>query len=193
MDGKAASIEDRRAFVMWLGSNFEFRQPAAVDVLRFFLSAPENLARLKIIEDGSYLRPLLLVSTFGQRQPGLLYQTASHSYQDAQVILMDLALTKGPVYLVAHFPHRTQAQLYLRAREEGITPASGIFGPAALDLETTHLLAGLGLEAKRTEILFLIDQALERRDRSAFAVLVAELKKWPIRQDLVMTGRKEGV
>ncbi len=193
MNGRVVNTDDRRAFLMWLGSNHEFKQPLAVDVLRFFLSIPENLARLRIIEDGSYLRPLLLISTFGQRQPGLLYQTTSGSSTDAPAILLDLALTQGRVYLTPHFPHRTQAKLFLRAREEGITPASGIFGPAMIDLETTQLLADLSLEAKRAELLFLIDQALERRDRTAFAILVAELKKWPFRQDLAIPGRKKSL
>ena len=193
MNGRAVSTDDRKTFLMWLGSNHEFKQPQAVDVLRFFLSTPENLTRLRIIDDGSYSRPLLLISTLGQRQPGLLYQTASGSSTAAPAILMDLALTQRPVYLTPFFPHRTQAKLFLRAREEGTTPASGVFGPALVDLETTQLLADLSLEVKRTELLFLIDQALERRDRIAFAILVAELKKWPSRQDLAVPGLKKSL
>lgn len=191
MAERSVSDEDRRIFLMWLGANHEFKQPEAVDVLRFFLSAPERLPRLRIIEDCSYLRPLVVVAAVGQCPPGLLYQTGSGSCRDGRSILTDLALTQGPVYLVPYFPHRTEARLYLAAREEGIRPVSETFGGLLADLETAELMASLGRAAKRGELLFLIDQALERRDRSAFDVLVVELKKLPHRQDLILPGRKE--
>ncbi len=191
MGQRVVSVDDRRAFLMWFGSNHEFKDPAAVDVLRFLLSDADRLARLRIIEDCSYLRPLVVITAFGQRQPGLLYQTAAWSTGDATAILMDLSLAAGSIHLSAHFPRRGQAKPYLAAREENVKPAAAHFGPAVVDLETTQLLAGLGLMAKRAELLLLIDQSLERRDRASFSALVTELKRLPRQQDLAAAGRGE--
>lgn len=174
---------------MWFGSNHEFKEAGALDILRFFLSDADRLARLRIIEDCSCLRPLIVITANGLSQPGLLYQTSSWSTDDAGAILTDLRLTGDPVHLTAHFSRRAQARLYLAAREEGVKPASVFLGSAIANLETTQLLASLGLQAKRAEILFLIDQALERRDRASFSALAAELKKIPHQQDLITAGR----
>lgn len=188
MEKRPVSPEDRKAFLLWFGSNHKLKEPAALNVLRLLLSSTDLLARLRIVEDCSYLRPLVVISSVGQRQPGLLYQTETGSCHDVETILMDLSLTGGPVHLCPHFARRSQARLFLAARETECKPVSEIFSPALVDLETTKLLASLGLAAKRVELLLLIDQALERRDRASFTSLVAVLKKMPREGDLAPAG-----
>ncbi|NLG84959.1 MAG: IDEAL domain-containing protein [Firmicutes bacterium] len=176
MNGKQVRIEDRRAFLEWLIASHRFKSASALSVLRFFLFPEERLARLRLIEDCSYLRPLLVVSTYGLRQPGLLYQTFSGSTTDDETILFELSFTEGPVYFAPFFPGRHRERLFLSAREEGGEAAAAIFARIGTGLETASTPRGSGT-LKRRAIMFLIDQALERRDRKAFYLLTGELKK----------------
>ena len=191
MKDRIVSADDRRAFLMWFGTNQEFKDPSALNILRFFLSAPERLERLRIIEDCTCLRPLVVISACGQIQPGLLYQTETWSTADATSIVADLSLLNRLVYLAPFFPRRVDCRLFLAAREEGITPAHDLFGASILDLETTRLLADLGIQEKRAQLMTLIDQALERRDRGAFATLVSLLKRLPAERDLMAAQGRE--
>ncbi|MGQ9780568.1 MAG: YpiB family protein [Bacillota bacterium] len=176
MNGKQVRIEDRRAFLEWLIANHRFKSASALSVLRFFLFSEERLARLRLIEDCSYLRPLLVVTTYGLRQPGLLYQTFSGSTTDGETILFELSFTEGPVYFAPYFPGRHRERLFLAAREEGGETAAAIFARIGAGLEAVQAAKG-SATAKRRALLFLIDQALERRDRKAFYLLTGELKK----------------
>ncbi|MGE5599742.1 MAG: YpiB family protein [Bacteroidota bacterium] len=189
MEAAARSIDDRRAFLIWLGTSQVLKEPQALDILRYLLSAPENLARLRIIEDASYLRPLLVVSAAGRRQPGLLLQTVAGTLRDHRAILLYLSMTEGPVYLTPYFPRRARSRLFLSAREPAPAPASAVLGSFLLDLETARLMAEMRFATKRAEVMRLIDQSLERRDREAFTALVAILKNLPPEQDLIAAER----
>lgn len=178
MAGRPAGIEERRQFLMWLGGNHELKQPAALDILRYFLASPGRLSRVRPIVDCSYLRPLIVIAARGCPEPGLLYQTALGSSRDPAAILMDLAITCGPVYLAPFFPRRSESALFAAASEEPVKPLSEVFAPAAESLADRYL-AQLTMPARRAELVFLIDQALERGDQAAFKALVAELKRQP--------------
>ena len=177
MNGKQVRIEDRRAFLEWLIASHRFKSASALSVLRFFLFSEERLARLRLIEDCSYLRPLLVVTTRGLRQPGLLYQTFSGSTADGETILFELSFTEGPVYFAPYFPGRRREKLFLAAREEGGESVAAIFARIGPGLEAGHFAKESTTAAKRRALFFLIDQALERRDRRAFQILTVELKK----------------
>lgn len=191
MSNRNVGADDRRAFLMWFGTNLECKDPSALHVIRFLLSAPDRLAQLRIIEDCTSLRPLIVISSYGQATPGLLYQTETWSTSDGDAIVADLSLLSGLVYLAPFFPRRTDCRLFLAAREEGLAPAGDQLGAAILDLETARLFADLGLEKKRAQLMILIDQALERRDRDAFETLVALLKKLPGCRDLSAARGRE--
>lgn len=191
MEGGARGIDERRAFLLWLGTSQVLKEPHALDVLRYLLSAPENLARLRIVEDGSYLRPLLVISAVGRRQPGLLLQTAVGTLRDYRAILLDLSITEGLIYLAPYFSRRARSRHFLAACEPASPPASAVLGAHLLDLETARLMAEMHFAAKRSEVMRLIDQALERRDRVAFDALVAILKNLPPGQDLAAAERMQ--
>lgn len=191
MTEAAAGLDEKRAFLRWLGTNHVFKDAAVYDIVRFFLASPERLKRLRLIEDCSYLRPLLVIATAGQSQPALLYQTATGSSRDPEVIVADLALTVGPVFLAPYFPRRAQAVLFQRAKEKGLDTAAEVLGQSLFELETRQLLAGMDLADKGAALAVLIDQALERRDEEAFHHLVRELKKLPPRSGLTGAGRRD--
>lgn len=186
MSGGSVNAKDRQAFLVWLGTNHELKQPAALDVFRFILSSDERLERLRIVDDGSYLRPLLVVAARGRRQPGLLYQTLQGSSSDAAAIIADLALTRGPFYLAPYLPAARRSVYYERAREKGLRTVTEVYEASVAGSDADRFLAELSLPVKRAELGLLIDQALERRDRKAFRELVAVWKKLSSAKNLVI-------
>ena len=119
MTKKIISVWAKKNFIYWFIENYQSSNGHQVNILQKLVQTEELLARLRLVMDGSYLRPLLVISSEGIGMPPLLYKTHDQNYIDPQTILEFLYLEKdSPIYLTLYFPERSSSEAYRAVTEK---------------------------------------------------------------------------
>jgi len=168
----------KKKFIKWFLANWEFRGEGPQRVLYALLKQNATLKQVKIIKQGCFLRPLLVVSTLGTGMPPVHLLTYDQILTNPEKIIEYCeTLKKGSLYLTFYFPNRNTCLPFLDVLEELPLPLDPekIKG-LQIDLELQLLLAEAENEAQRTKLLTQIDEALTKREKKEFHRLVKLLK-----------------
>lgn len=178
MSRKAVSSWAKKNFIYWFCDNHDLSGDSHA-LLQEIAESEDLLSRLRITEDGSLLKPLLVVSCQGTGMPTLLLQTFDRYIHRPEEIRNFLIISDDkPFYITFYFPNRNSCEPYQSVAENP---------PSLLDPEKTHSLRmdfelTLCLEEYRKEmhrrkLMTEIDNALEKGQKRRFIRLVRELKK----------------
>ncbi|HHT49440.1 MAG TPA: IDEAL domain-containing protein [Firmicutes bacterium] len=168
----------KKRFIKWFLTHWEFRGEGPRRVLLTLLKQDATLKQVKIIAEGCFLRPLLVVSSLGTGMPPVHLLTYEQILTDPdEIIDFCTTLKKGGLYLTFYFPNRNTCVPFLDVLEELPLPLDPekIKG-LQIDLEIQLLLAEAENEAQRTKLLSQIDEALANREKEKFHRLVKILK-----------------
>ncbi len=178
MTKKTISIWAKKNFIYWFIDNYRFLNEHSVNILQELIQTEEFLSRLKLVMNGSYLRPLIVISTEGTGMPPLLYKTNDQNYTDLQSILENICSEKeSPIYLTLYFPERSASEAYLNVIEENRGQNQNQSDPLLIDFELSLWFASFKQEHERAEVLKQIDRSLAEGDKRQFRSLVKKLKK----------------
>ena len=168
----------KKRFINWFLDNWEFRGKTPQKVLLSILEQDSTLNTIKIIENGSFLRPLLVVSSLGTGMPSCLLLTYETVLTKTESILDYLStLNSGNLYLTLYFPGRNSCLPFFDVIEEIPLPLDEQkIKSLQLDLEIQLLLAEGEIEDKRNKIMAEIDLALAKREKDEFLRLARMLK-----------------
>lgn len=177
MTKKTVSIWAKKNFIFWFIDNNHFSNENPVNILQELAQTEELLSRLKLVMNGSYLRPLVVISTEGIGMPPLLYKTIDQNQTDLQMIMEHLYMERDtPIYLTLYFPERSACESYLTVVED-----TGGFNPnqtnqLLIDFELSLWFAGFKRDQDKAEILKQIDRSLAEGKKRQFRRLVKILK-----------------
>ncbi|MGE5606523.1 MAG: YpiB family protein [Bacteroidota bacterium] len=178
MTKKTISIWAKKNFIYWFIDNYRFVNEYPVNILQELIQTEEFLSRLKLVMNGSYLRPLIVISTEGTGMPPLLYKTNDLNYTDLQTILEHLYSEKeAPIFLTLYFPERSSCEAYLSVIEENHVQNQNQTDSLLIDFELSLWFASFKRERERAEVLKLIDRSLAEGNKRQFGSLVKRLKK----------------
>lgn len=178
MTKKTISVWAKKNFIYWFIDNYQFSNEYPVGILQELIQTDEFLSRLKIVMNGSYLRPIIVISTEGTGMPPLLYKTNDQNYTDLQSIFEHLYTEKeSPIYLTLYFPERSSSEAYLNVTEEDRTHNQNQTNPLLIDFELSLWFASFKREHERAEVLKQIDRSLAEGNKRQFRSLVKKLKR----------------
>ncbi|HBR30120.1 MAG TPA: hypothetical protein DD789_11880 [Firmicutes bacterium] len=168
----------KKRFIQWFLSNWEFRGDAPNRILLALLKQDASLNQIKIVENGCFLRPLLVVSCLGTGMPPAVLLSFEVTLTDPDAILEYLSTTKqSGLYLTFYFPNRNTCLPFLDVLEELPLPLDPEkIKSLQIELELQLLLAESENEAQRRKIMVQIDDALARREKEEFLRLAKLLK-----------------
>ncbi len=169
----------KKNFLHWFVETYPFPSPGVRDFLYQLAAAEELLSKVHIVMNGSFLRPLLVVSTDGSGMPPLLFISADdQSSADYQSILQLLeASTEEAIYLTLYFPDRSTSETYQAVMEECPTPFDSAYADQVMfQFELKLLNSGIKRDIAKQELMQQIDAALDHKDQRKFARLVKKLK-----------------
>ena len=177
MTKKTISIWAKKNFIYWFLDNYRFSNEASVKILQELIKTEALLCRLKIVMNGSYLRPLIVISTEGTGMPPLLYKTNDQNYTEYHTILEQLYFEKeAPIFLTLYFPERSSSEAYLSVSEETCLQNQNQSDQLLIDFELSLWSAGFKWERERAEVLRQIDRSLVEGNKLQFQNLVKKLK-----------------
>ncbi|NLW56671.1 MAG: IDEAL domain-containing protein [Firmicutes bacterium] len=170
----------KRHFINWFLDAWEFRSEAPATILSALLKQDSILEQIKIIENGSFLRPLLVISSLGTGMPPSLLLTYETMLTKTEAILDYLSAFKnGHLFLTLYFPNRSQCLSFVDVLEEIPLPLEvEKIRSLQIDLELQLLKIEGENENKRNQLLAEIDQALAKGNRGEFHRLVKLLKEY---------------
>ncbi|HEX2953196.1 MAG TPA: YpiB family protein [Bacillota bacterium] len=178
MSRKAVSSWAKKNFIYWFCDNHEVSGESYA-LLETIAESEELLSRLRITDDGSLLRPLLIISSTGTGMPSMLMQTFERNLRHPDEIRAYLDQTDDkPFYITFYFPNQSTCEPYQSVAENPPTllepeKASSL----RMDFELAIWLEEYRKALRRREILSEIDGVLERGEKRKFFQLVRELKK----------------
>lgn len=168
----------KKNFIQWFLTHCEFRGEAPRRILFALLKEEDTLKRIKIVEKGCILRPLLVISSLGTGMPSAVLLTYNLVLSDpAAVIEYMLNAGASCFYLTFYFPGRDRCLLFREVLEElplPITPEKVVC--LQMDLEIKLLLIEAENEVQRTKLLAQIDEALAKKEKKTFLRLARLLK-----------------
>lgn len=177
MTKKTISIWAKKNFIYWFIDNYRFVNEHPVNILKELIQTEELLSRLKLVMNGSCLRPIIVVSTEGTGMPPLLYKTYDQNYTDLQSILEHLYLDKDDsIYLTFYFPERSSSDAYLSVIEETGVHNQSQIDHLLIDFELSLWFTSFKREHERAEVLKQIDRSLAEGNKRRFRYLVKKLK-----------------
>jgi uncharacterized protein YpiB (UPF0302 family) len=178
MTKKTISDWAKKNFLHWFVESYQFHSPVP---RQFLLKLAENedlLSRIHIVLDGSYLRPLLVISTNRTGLPPLLYKTLDdNTVLDPAAIQTAVMEETGLFYLMLYFPDRSTSEPYQAVAEENLAPFDSASAHHILfQFELSLLNTAVRRDLERERLLSLIDQALDQKDKRKFKRLAKKLK-----------------
>lgn len=177
MTKKTVSVWAKKNFIAWFIENNRFSNDNPVNILQELSQTEELLCRTKLVLNGSYVRPLIVISTEGIGLPPLLYKTVDQSITDPQIILENLySDLESPIYLTLYYPERSFSEPYLLIAEDNAELNSNQTEQFLIDFELSLWFTGFKLAQKRAEILRQIDRSLAEGKKREFKRLVKKLK-----------------
>jgi uncharacterized protein YpiB (UPF0302 family) len=177
MTKKTISIWAKKNFIYWFIDNYQFSNEHPVKILQELIQTEKLLSGLKLVMNGSYLRPIIIISTKGIGMPPLFYKTNDQSYTDFQTILERIHSEKeSPLYLTLYFPERSSSEAYLNVIEDNHALNHSQTDSLLIDFELSLWFAGFKREHERAEVLKQIDHSLAEGNKRQFRSLVKKLK-----------------
>lgn len=177
MTKKTVSVWAKKNFISWFIDNNRFSNDNPVIILQELSQTEELLCRLKLVLNGSCVRPLIVVSTEGIGMPPLLYKTHDQNLTDIQTILENLhSEMENPFYLTLYYPERSFSEPYLSIAEDPTDPDPNQTDELLIDFELSLWFAGFKRDLNRAEILRQIDRSLAEGKKREFKRLVKKLK-----------------
>ena len=169
----------KKRFINWFIENWELRGDAPQKILSYLQKKDSSLNNVKIIENGSFLRPLLVISSLETGMPPSLLITYKKMITKTEDILEYLSgLKSEKLYLTLYFPGRENCLPFLDVVEEIPIPLEEEkIKSFQIDLEILLLIEEAKNEENRSKIMAEIDQALATGQKDKFLRLVKELKK----------------
>lgn len=178
MSRKAVSSWAKKNFIYWFCDNHEIPGESYA-LLEAIAESEALLSRLRITDDGSLLRPILIVSSTGTGMPSLLLQTFESSLRHPDEIRAYLDQTDDkPFYITFFFPNQNACEPYQSVAENPPTllePEKA--NSLRMDFELTLWLEEYRKVLRRRQLLTEIDDVLDRGEKRKFFQLVRELKK----------------
>lgn len=180
MTRKTVSTWAKKNFLHWFIENYHFDSDGPKHILMQLAEDIDNLSRTHIVLDGSYLRPLLVLSSAGTGMPPFILKTFNSTVTDCELILDRLQLLKGsPLYLSLYFPDRISCDAYHAVVEESPMILEATLGQQILiDFELSLWSENFKRELERSELLQQIDNALDEKNEQKFKTLVKKYNKF---------------
>jgi uncharacterized protein YpiB (UPF0302 family) len=177
MNRKIISNWAKKNFLFWFVENYQQQSPGSQQILLQLAGNESLLSQVHIVLDGSYLRPLLVVSTDATGMPPFLLKTFDSTVTDCSMILTRLPLLmESPIYLTLYFPDRASCEPHQAVVEEDpISLDSTRARQILIDFELSLWSASFKREMERAELLNQIDQALDEKNKRKFRSLVKKL------------------
>jgi uncharacterized protein YpiB (UPF0302 family) len=177
MNRKIISNWAKKNFLFWFVENYQLQPVGSRQILLQLAEKEPLLSQVHIVLDGSYLRPLLVVSTEGAGMPPFLLKTFDSTVTDCSIILSRLTLLEeSPIYLTLYFPDRATCEPHQAVVEEDpISLDSTRAQQILIDFELSLWSATFKREMERAELMSQIDQALDERNKRKFQRLVKKL------------------
>lgn len=177
MTKKTVSVWAKKNFISWFIENNRFSNDNPINILRELSQTEELLCRLKLVLNGSCVRPLIVVSTEGIGMPPLLFKTYEQNLTDLQIILENLySEMESPIYLTLYYPERSFSEPYLLIAEDTADLNPNQTDELLIDFELSLWFAGFKRDLNRAEILRQIDRSLAEGKKREFRRLVKKLK-----------------
>lgn len=179
MSKKTVSTWAKKNFIHWFIENYSFESEGSKQILLYLTESEELLSRTHLILDGSYLRPLLVLSTLGTGMPSFILKTFNSTVTDPEMFLNRFQLLKGsPLYLTLYFPDRATSESYQAVIEESPVFLETTLGQQILmDFELSLWSESFKHEMERAELMTQINQALDEKNKRKFSRLVKRLNK----------------
>jgi uncharacterized protein YpiB (UPF0302 family) len=177
MNRKIISNWAKKNFLFWFVENYQQQLTGSQQILLQLAENEVLLSQVHIVLDGSYLRPLLVVSTDATGMPPFLLKTFDSTVTDSSIILSRLPLlAESPIYLTLYFPDRASCESHQAVVEEDpISLDSTRAQQILIDFELSLWSASFQREMERAELLNKIDQALDEKNKRKFHSLVKKL------------------
>lgn len=178
MSRKTISSWAKKNFVYWFSDHHDISLEA-YDLLEEIVENEELLSRMHITEDGTLLKPLLVISTPDSGMPSVLLQTFDRNLRRNGDILSYLwQLENKPFYVTFYFYDRSQSKPFLSIAENPPTLLDPEKAKALrLDFELELCFEELRKEEQKRKIMAEIDNVLERGEKRRFHQLVRKLKQ----------------
>lgn len=179
MTRKTISDWAKKNFLHWFIENYLLESETIKQVLMQIAQNESLLAKVHIVLDGSYLRPLLVISTEGTGMPSFLLKTFDSIISNPTLIVNRLQLLKdSPIYLTLYFPDRSICEPLQAVIEENPKLLdSNDARQMLMDFELSVWSETIKHDIERQELMAQIDIALDERNKRKFRRLVKKLKE----------------
>ncbi len=176
---KTISDWAKKNFLHWFTETYSFQDNTPKDFLMNLAGNEKLLSRIHIVMDGSFLRPLLVISTVETGMPPILLKTLDdHDLTDVTAIQRLLVSSDEPLFLTLYFSERTTSEPFQAVVEETPEPQDLSYTDHVLfQFELALLNSGIRRAIAKKLLLAKIDAALDERDRRKFERLAKRYKK----------------
>lgn len=175
---KTISDWAKKNFLHWFVENYLLESEVIRKVLLQIAQNESLLAKVHVVLDGSYLRPLLVISTDGTGMPPFLLKTFDSTITNPTLIVNRLQLLEcSPIYLTLYFPDRNNCEPLQAVLEENPKLLdSNDARQMLMDFELSLWSETIKHDIERQEIMSQIDKALDERNKRQFRRLVKKLR-----------------
>lgn len=178
MTRKTVTDWAKKNFLHWFIENYLAGNEDVKQILIQIAETDSLLGKVHIISDGSYLRPLLVISTEDTGMPPFLLKTFDTTVTETGLIKDRLRLLgESPIYLTFYFPDRATCEPFQAVAEENpFSLDSASARQLLIDFELSLWTETFKQEMERSELMAQIDQALDEKNKRKFQSLVKKLK-----------------
>jgi uncharacterized protein YpiB (UPF0302 family) len=170
------SVNEKKDFIRWFLNHYQLKRRECVWILNYLMSHDQLMEKVHFVDQAQYCPRGLVMSTHCIDKVPFRFYKENVMTTDAEKSFHDIRLNRDEeIYIQLNFNASNQAHQYVAVLEENP------FMPKHLQInETDRTIAEQILNAsierfQREKLLSLIDEALDKQDRSTFLKLTEQL------------------
>jgi uncharacterized protein YpiB (UPF0302 family) len=183
--GEVIHVTEKKQFIKWFLENYELQNREAEWLLQYLCSNDKLLERVHFIDNFKNLPKTILMSTKCVQMTPFKFYKNKRVTSDVEKAFLDIHNHPDEdVYIGLFFRERKTCPEYAAVLESN---------PAEQGAESVDALVGLQAELildeavrryRKEQLIFLIDEALDRGDRERFMQLSEEWRQWKKEEEL---------
>ncbi|KAB2333674.1 ReoY family proteolytic degradation factor [Bacillus mesophilum] len=172
------SVNEKKDFIRWFLNHYQLKRRECVWILNYLMSHDGLMEKVHFVDQAQYCPRGLIMSAHCVDEAPFRFYKGNVMTTDAEKSFHDIRLNREEeIYIQLNFHASNQAHQYAAVLEENP------FMPKKLQIsDKDRIIAERFLtesieKFQKEKLLSLIDEALDRHDKDAFAVLTEQLKK----------------
>ncbi|MBP3041427.1 YpiB family protein [Bacillaceae bacterium Marseille-Q3522] len=172
------SVNEKKEFIRWFLNHYQLKRRECVWILNYLMSHDQLMEKVHFVEQAKFCPRGLVMSTHCVDDVPFRFYKENVMTTDAEKSFHDIRLNRDEeIYIELHFHSSFQVHQFAAVLEENPYIPKNI-QINDRDRQLAEIILKQSIEKfRRDQLIRLINNALDKRDKESFLILTAELKK----------------